>query len=155
MRVWRRHARVSRAVLWVGRSVCLATILAVACAPRTAAPSTPPTAPPSATATVPPATVAATATSAARPTIASGQVTIEMAEDFFTPKIITVPVGTTVVWENVGQEDHDVQAKDGSFGSNRLGPGGSFSHTFTKPGAYAYYCTPHVGDGMVGEVDVQ
>ncbi|MDE3192633.1 MAG: cupredoxin domain-containing protein [Chloroflexota bacterium] len=155
MRVLRRHARASRAVLGIRCSVALAAVLAVACAPAVAAPSTPPAAPPSATATVPPATIAASATSSARPTPTSARVTVEMAEDFFTPKTITVAAGTTVVWENVGEEDHDVQAKDGSFGSNRLGPGDSFSHTFTKPGTYPYFCTPHVGDGMVGEVDVR
>ena len=60
----------------------------------------------------------------------------------------------TVVWVDVGQQSHDVHARDGSFDSPPLSPGNTFAHTFTKAGKYPYYCVPHEGDGMFGEVDV-
>ena len=81
--------------------------------------------------------------------------TVSLAEHFFDPALLTVKAGTTVTWGNLGQQAHDVNARDGSFHSPLLGPGGTFGYTFTKPGRYPYYCVPHEGDGMVGEVDVQ
>ena len=81
--------------------------------------------------------------------------TVSLAEHFFDPALLTVKAGTTVTWRNVGQQTHDVNARDGSFHSPLLGPGGTFSYTFTTPGRYRYFCVPHEGDGMIGEVDVQ
>src|SRR5438105_8365307 len=87
-------------------------------------------------------------------TIASGTVTVEMAEHFFSPSLVTVAVGTTVVWVVVGVQSHDVHARDHSFDSSLMAPGNTFKYTFTKPGKYPYFCQPHEGDGMFGEVDV-
>lgn len=87
-------------------------------------------------------------------TVPSGTVMVQLAEHFFSPSLVTVKVGTTVVWVDVGQQSHDVHARDGSFNSPPLGPGNTFTYTFTKPGKYPYYCVPHEGDGMFGEVDV-
>jgi len=50
---------------------------------------------------------------------------------------------------------HDIHARDGSFDSPLLNPGNSFTFSFTKPGLYRYYCIPHEGDGMIGQVEVQ
>ncbi|MDP9281566.1 MAG: plastocyanin/azurin family copper-binding protein [Chloroflexota bacterium] len=77
---------------------------------------------------------------------------VQLAEHFYTPALITVKVGTTVTWRNVGQQVHDVNANDGSFHSGNLEPGGTFTYTFTKAGHFKYYCIPHAGDGMTGEV---
>ncbi|MBU6424463.1 MAG: cupredoxin domain-containing protein [Chloroflexota bacterium] len=134
----------------------LALVLAGACAPAsTSAASVAPTAAVTAAASTTPPSPTPSVASSPRPTATSSTVTVDMGDDFFTPEKITVAVGTTVVWENAGQEEHDVQARDRSFSSSPLGPGASFSYTFTKPGAYSYYCSFHVGDGMVGEVDVR
>jgi plastocyanin len=80
---------------------------------------------------------------------------VQLAEHFYTPALITVKVGTTVTWRNVGQQVHDVNANDGSFHSGNLEPGGTFLYTFTKAGHFKYYCIPHAGDGMTGEVVVE
>ena len=80
---------------------------------------------------------------------------IQLAEHFYTPAQLTTKVGTTVTWRNVGQQTHDVNASDGSFHSGSLGPGQTFSYTFRKPGRFRYYCNPHEGDGMIGEVVVE
>lgn len=82
-------------------------------------------------------------------------VVVQLGEHYFDPSAITVKVGTPVVWRNVGQQTHDVHARDGSFDSPLLNPGNTFTFTFTKPGHYPYYCIPHEGDGMTGQVDVQ
>lgn len=89
------------------------------------------------------------------PTPARGHVVVDAADDFFSPAQLVVAVGATVTWKNVGGEGHDVVAEDGSFVSNALGPGETFSHTFTRPGTYRYVCTFHAGEGMVGDVTVR
>lgn len=127
-------------------SACAASVpAAVTAAPSTAAP----------VATTAPATSTPLPSVAnASPTIASGTVTIEMAEHFYSPSLITVKVGTTVMWKVVGVQSHDVHARDGSFNSPVMAPGNTFTYTFTKAGKFPYYCAPHEGDGMFGEVDV-
>ena len=134
--------------------VCVA-ILTVACAPSApaAASFAPTAAAPVATAAVRPSSAPA-ATANPSPTVATGTATVQLAEHYYTPSLITVAVGTTVVWVDVGQQTHDVHARDGSFDSPPLGPGNTFKFTFTKVGKYPYYCIPHEGDGMIGEVDV-
>ena len=95
------------------------------------------------------------ASAPAAPTLPNVSANVSLAEHFFDPALLTVKVGTTVTWRNMGQQVHDVNARDASFHSPLLGPGGTFSYTFTKPGRYPYFCVPHEGDGMVGEVDVE
>ena len=102
----------------------------------------------------PGASSAAPSIANASPTIASGTVTIEMAEHFFSPSFLTVKVGTTVVRKVVGIQSHDVHARDGSFDSPLMAPGSTFTHTFNTVGKFPYYCAPHEGDGMFGEIDV-
>lgn len=104
----------------------------------------------------------ATATSLRSVTIPSAVTTpdatkpmIQLGEHFYTPAQLTIGVGSTVTWRNVGQQTHDVNAYDGSFRSGSLGTGQTFSYTFTKPGRFRYYCSPHEGDGMIGEVVVE
>jgi plastocyanin len=81
--------------------------------------------------------------------------TVEMGDHFYIPSLLTVKVGTTVTWRMGGMQEHDVIAYDGSFHSPTMTFGSRFSHTFTKPGRYPYFCAPHYGDGMVGEVVVE
>ncbi len=97
----------------------------------------------------------ATATPAATTSSDDKTVVVQLGEHFFDPSSITVKVGTTVIWRNNGQQVHDVHARDGSFDSPLLNPGNTFTFTFTKPGLYRYYCIPHEGDGMIGQVEVR
>lgn len=55
----------------------------------------------------------------------------------YEPETITVPVGTTVSWNNTTRDYHTVTSDDGLFDS-RLGGGQSFNYTFTKPGIFTY-----------------
>ncbi len=38
--------------------------------------------------------------------------------------------------------------------ANLSSNGSTFVHTFDTPGTYAYYCQPHLGQGMTGTVTV-
>ena len=96
-----------------------------------------------------------TATPASATSADEKTVVVQLGEHFFDPSSITVKVGTTVIWRNNGQQTHDIHARDGSFDSPLLNPGNTFTFTFTKPGLYPYYCIPHEGDGMIGQVEVR
>jgi plastocyanin len=61
----------------------------------------------------------------------------------FEPTRIEVPLGGTVVWTNDAPLQHSVVADNGSFDSGLIDPGKRWSHTFTKPGTYAFHCMPH------------
>jgi plastocyanin len=129
-------------------ALIVAGVMAAACASPAPATST----------TRPTQTVRAPAVSAAPLVTTSPDdktVVVQLGEHFFDPSTITVRVGTTVIWRNNGQQTHDVHARDGSFNSPPLDPGNAFTFTFIKPGQYPYYCIPHEGDGMVGQVEVR
>ena len=87
----------------------------------------------------------------------------------FEPKTITVKTGDTVVWKNVSDMTHSVTdvsslaalAADAAvppnakeFDSGLIAPGKEYSHTFTVPGTYKYFCIPHEAVGMLGTVIV-
>jgi hypothetical protein len=68
---------------------------------------------------------------------------VTIADFHFTPPTTTVHVGDTITWTNDGPSAHTATATDGSFNTGTLSKGQSASHTFTKPGTYAYVCTIH------------
>ena len=77
---------------------------------------------------------------------------ITISEFKFKPPVLTVPVGTTVTWQNLDMTPHTVTsaAVDDRFDSGSLSPNRTFAHTFTKPGRYQYLCVPHGGmQGMI------
>ena len=81
----------------------------------------------------------------------------------FEPAQFAVRAGGTVQWVNRAPGTrHAVTAENGAFDSNTVQneglPGGaSFSHTFTEPGTYGYYCTIHTpaNPAMKGTVVVE
>jgi plastocyanin len=96
-------------------------------------------------------------------------VTMTDKPPMYVPAKLTVPVGTTVEWQNNAKTLHDVTTDADSvqkptdvklppgaqsFDSGFMQPGGTFDYTFTVPGHYIYTCIPHEKDGMVGEIDV-
>lgn len=103
--------------------------------------------------TAPPETATATATTAPVPA-ANGGAVVEMVDNRFVPNALTVAVGTTVTWVNKGRNWHTVSSLDGSFASDQISPGQSYSHQFTKPGTYQYICQHHALQGMTGAVTV-
>jgi plastocyanin len=88
----------------------------------------------------------------------------------FQPSALTVKVGDTVEWKNVGTTVHHASTDSSSainpadvskpssakpFDSGFLQPGQSFTYTFTVPGKYKYICAPHETSGMSGEITVK
>jgi plastocyanin len=82
---------------------------------------------------------------------ASRQVTITNFD--FSPAVITVAPGTTVVWTNNDDDPHTINARDKTFHSGALDTDGKFTFTFVKPGVYAYFCSLH--PHMTGQVVVK
>ncbi len=124
--------------------LALAVLLLPACgeggspAPTTAAPQ--------ATTAAPEPTTAPT--QAAAP---GGQtVTIAVVDNQFEPATLSVPAGTTVVWEDQGAHPHTVTADDGSFTSQTLKQGDTFTQTFERAATIAYHCEIHGAAGGVG-----
>jgi plastocyanin len=69
--------------------------------------------------------------------------TVVIRDTAYNPAKVTTKVGDAVVWafDDNGQA-HSVTADDGSFDSGKMTTG-KFSHTFDKPGEYAYHCQVH------------
>jgi plastocyanin len=91
--------------------------------------------------------------------LVGGEARVQALDNTFRPEKIEVPAGTTVVWQNVGRNAHDVApARDDDYGvdKTRFAPGDGYSHRFTEPGTYDYYCTLHgtPDAGMIGTVTV-
>ena len=63
---------------------------------------------------------------------------ISVGDNDFEPVAVEVPVGTEVTWSWEGDNDHNVVADDFS---SQVSSGGSFSHTFDRPGTHTYVCT--------------
>jgi plastocyanin len=61
----------------------------------------------------------------------------------FKPGTVTVPVGTTVLWENKDDTPHTVVSLDGTFRSPALDTDDKFSFTFDKAGTFEYFCSLH------------
>ena len=88
---------------------------------------------------------------AAKPQPAAARTELAFADDTFTPKSLSLPVGATVVWSRSGgTHPHTVTADDGSFDSGLLRAQQGFEHTFDAPGTFAYYCDVHGAPGGVG-----
>jgi plastocyanin len=83
------------------------------------------------------------ATSYAKPAVGK---TVTISNFQFAPKSVTVKAGSTVTWVNK-DGTHTVTADNGSFQSPNLTAGKSFTHKFTNPGTYRYYCSFHGGAG--------
>ena len=73
----------------------------------------------------------------------------------FDPPTLTIPVGTSVTWVNRDDVPHTATstAKPKRFDSGALDTDGQFTHVFTTPGTYDYFCAVH--PKMVGQVVVK
>ncbi len=100
------------------------------------------------------APAASSAVVESKPASASGgdSVNVEMKGFAFSPQELTVKVGTKVTWTNMDSASHDVKAADGSWGSDSLANGQTFSMVFDKEGTFAYVCTFH--PNMTGTIIV-
>ena len=71
----------------------------------------------------------------------------------FSPKELTVAVGTTVKWVNHDDIPHTVVGKKTTFRSKALDTDDSYSFTFASAGTFDYFCGLH--PHMVGTVIVK
>jgi plastocyanin len=98
-------------------------------------------------------------------------VTIKMTEEMvYEPATVTIKVGETVTWKNdsafvhtatadpdLARQEDLVSLPAGAepWDSGNVEQGKSWSHTFTVPGEYRYFCLPHYMVGMTGMVIVE
>ncbi|MFM8563143.1 MAG: plastocyanin/azurin family copper-binding protein [Acidimicrobiia bacterium] len=102
-------------------------------------------------------------------------VTVQVLDNSFRPIDFEIAAGTEVVFDNRGRNEHNVLpetvksdadlvqllARDTSpsawgVASTDFAPGENFSHVFTAPGVYPFYCSIHgvPGVGMYGVIRV-
>lgn len=68
----------------------------------------------------------------------------------FGPQMLKVKVGQTVTWVNDDDIPHTVVSGTNLFKSKVLDTGDRFSFTFTRAGAYGYFCS--LNQHMTGKV---
>jgi plastocyanin len=61
----------------------------------------------------------------------------------FSPKSITVKVGTTIIWNNTTGTDHSVNTSNVKFGINDIPPHHKAKLTFKNAGTVKYHCIFH------------
>src|SRR6185369_5083449 len=88
-----------------------------------------------------------TATTAVTPTV------IVIKDFAFSPSALTIAPGTTVTWVNEDETPHTIADNGKAFRSAALDTDERFSHIFTQPGEFTYYCTMH--PMMVGKIIVK
>lgn len=101
---------------------------------------------------------------------ATVKVTMGDEPPVYKPETVTIKSGDTVEWINTGKTLHSVTLKPGTaqnpkdssepkgaepFDSGFMAPGAKYSHKFTVPGTYTYFCIPHEKGEMVGKVVVK
>lgn len=100
---------------------------------------------------------------------------VQVLDNSFRPTEIQIAVGTEVIFENRGRNDHNILPDSVSgdtdltallasssapeawgVASTTFLPGTEFRHVFTTPGRYTFYCSIHgaPGAGMYGAIDV-
>lgn len=77
--------------------------------------------------------------------------TVNIQNFAFNPGTLTIKKGATVTWTNNDSAPH--QIKSGTFNSNLLDKGQTFSFTFSEAGTFDYSCSIH--PSMMGKIIVQ
>jgi plastocyanin len=83
--------------------------------------------------------------------------TVEMHDDYFKPKTITISVGDTITWVNKGKKTHTATSDDEgkTFDTESVKKGQkSKPVTFKKAGKVPYHCEPHE-EKMKGTITVK
>src|SRR4051812_2796618 len=71
----------------------------------------------------------------------------------FSPNPVSIHVGDTVLW-TWKSSFHSVTASAGDFDSGVQFQPFTYSHTFSAPGSFGYYCSYHGAASMSGSVEV-
>jgi plastocyanin len=101
--------------------------------------------------------------------MADAAAVVDMGFTSFEPEVVHIRAGQTVQWRNTALITHNVSddaskamnPTDASipagatpFDSGDLKAGNVYSHAFTVPGTYKYFCRHHEHDAMFGTVIV-
>ena len=101
--------------------------------------------------------------------MANAAAVVDMGFTSFEPEVVQIRAGQTMQWRNTALITHTVTADPAKatnpnnasvpagatpFDSGDIPAGEVYSHTFTVPGTYKYFCTHHEGESMVGTVIV-
>jgi plastocyanin len=70
-------------------------------------------------------------------------VTVDVIDNDYEPRDLTVPLGARVTWTFSGNLPHTVTNEEGKFDSGIFEDGDEYHLTFESPGTYTYYCTLH------------
>jgi plastocyanin len=68
---------------------------------------------------------------------------VEIRDFGFHPATMTIAEGTIVTWTNKDDEPHTVYANDRAYHSTPMDTDDHYSHAFTAPGEYHYFCSLH------------
>jgi plastocyanin len=79
--------------------------------------------------------------------------TIDIRDFMFSPRNLTIPVGSKVTWTNKDEEPHKVAEVNSAFASAPLDTDEGFTFEFKTPGKYEYFCTVH--PRMTGTIIVE
>ncbi len=90
------------------------------------------------------------------------EVHVDMLDNSFSPSVLRIDPGVTVVWTNIGRSVHNIikampqQDFGRQFGVDTLAHNKEYEFRFATPGVYRYYCTLHgsANKGMVGLIAV-
>jgi amicyanin len=88
----------------------------------------------------------------ATPVWAEDAAAVKIGNFTFGPQELKVKAGTTVTWTNEDDIPHTVVSPN-NFRSKALDTDGTYSFTFTAPGAYKYFCSLH--PHMTGTIVVE
>jgi plastocyanin len=84
---------------------------------------------------------------------AVGSLVVAVEDNTFTPEVVEVAVGDTVVWDfDPSRRLHDVTFSEVPDEASGTLDSGTWSTSFDEPGTYLYECTLHAG--MTGRVVV-
>ena len=61
----------------------------------------------------------------------------------FSPEILEIKSGDTVIWKNKDIFPHNATAENAAFKSPEIGSNGAWKTKMRKKGTYAYLCTLH------------
>jgi plastocyanin len=79
---------------------------------------------------------------------------VTVGDNYFSPPVITVRVGQTVLWSWGGGASHDmVFTTPGAPANCPLATTGTCVRSFSSTGTFNYRCNPHA-PGMAGQVQV-
>jgi plastocyanin len=74
---------------------------------------------------------------------AAANVAVLIQNYHFEPSVLKVSAGTTITWTNKDDDVHTVMDAAGSFRSDALDSGQTYSVKFEKPGVYRIACSLH------------